>query len=124
MFVVNDNLSIFLTRGDIATIEVSAKSNDSDYQFLSGDVVRLRIFEKGHHDSVVLQKDVTVETETSVVSIFLSRDDTKLGGLINKPLDFWYEIELNPDTMPQTIVGYDNSGPKVFRLFPEGDDKE
>jgi hypothetical protein len=72
----------------------------------------------------VLEKDVTVEEETSVVSITLERTDTKLGGIINKPVDYWYEVELNPDTTPQTIVGYDSDGPKIFRLFPEGGDDE
>lgn len=122
MFVIYDNLSIYLTRGDIATINVSASTPDSEYTFVAGDVVRLRIFEKKHHELVVLQKDVVVDSDTSVVSIFLSKDDTKIGELINKPTDFWYEIELNPDTVPQTIVGYDDDGPKIFRLFPEGDD--
>ena len=28
------------------------------------------------------------------------------------------------DTQPQTIIGYDEDGAKVFRLFPEGADAE
>jgi hypothetical protein len=37
-------------------------------------------------------------------------------------VDYWYEVELNPDEDCQTIVGYDEDGAKVLRLFPEGAD--
>ena len=122
MFLVNDDDSIYLTRGDVAVIDVRAnKSDGSEFIFERGDVVRLKIFEKKRCDSVVLSKCVTVgDDETSVVTINLSRHDTKIGEVIHKPKDYWYEIELNPDTYPQTIVGYDSNGPKIFRLFPEG----
>lgn len=123
MFVINADKSIYLTRGDVALIVVSATTSDNeDYIFQNGDVVRLRVMEKKNCDVVVLQKDVLVETETSTVDVNLERSDTKLGDIIDKPVDYWYEIELNPDTTPQTIIGYDSDGPKIFRLFPEGVD--
>lgn len=123
MFVVNADQSIYLTRGDTVIIKVSAmKSEDEGYMFQNGDVVRFKVFEKNHCDSVLLAKDVEVEDETATVDIQLSSDDTKIGDLIHKPKDYWYEVELNPETTPQTIIGYDVNGPKVFRLFPEGDD--
>lgn len=123
MFSINDDKSIHLTRGDIAVIEVGASSSETeDYTFKTGDIVRIRVFEKNHHENVVIQKDVTVESETTSVDISLYKEDTKIGELINKPKDYWYEVELNPDTSPQTIIGYDSDGPKLFRLYPEGDD--
>lgn len=123
MFVINSDGTIYLTRGDIAIIEVSAKKSETDdYMFRVGDVIRFNVFEKKRCDIVVLQKDVEVKEETITVTISLDRTDTKLGELIHKPKDYWYEVELNPDTTPQTIVGYDSDGPKVLRLFPEGDD--
>lgn len=121
VFKINGDQSIYLTRGDIASIEVSAqKSADEAYVFQVGDVVRMQVFERGNCHSVVLQKSVEVLEESKTVDIYLNKEDTKLGDLINKPKDYWYEIELNPDTAPQTIVGYDEEGAKVFRLFPEG----
>ena len=123
MFVINPDQSIYLTRGDIAAIEVSAKVDESDfYLFKSGDIVRLNVCEKGRLDVVVLTKEVVVEHETTIVTINLDRNDTKIGETINKPRDYWYEVELNPDTYPQTIVGYDRNGPKIFRIYPEGGD--
>lgn len=125
MFVINDDKSVYLTRGDIALISVGATIYENEtYMFCPGDVVRLRILEKKNCNVVVLQKDVLVQSETPTVDIRLTRNDTKIGNIISKPVDYWYEIELNPDTVPQTIVGYDVDGPKIFRLFPEGDDAD
>lgn len=123
MFIINDDNSIYLTRGDVASIEVCANISETEpYVFKTGDVVRLTIVEKKNYDNVVLKKDVVVEEEAFSVNIVLTRNDTKIGGIINKPVDYWYEIELNPDTVPQTFIGHDVDGPKIFRLFPEGDD--
>ncbi len=122
MFSINNDKSIYITRGDIATIEISAYvSEDEMYTFKVGDVIRLKVFEKKRCDVVVLSKDVVIKSETTEVSISLSSADTRIGDLINKPVDYWYEVEINPDTTPQTIIGYDMDGPKIFRLFPEGE---
>lgn len=121
VFKINEDQSIYLTRGDIASIEVSAqKSADEAYVFQVGDVVRMQVFERNNCHSVVLRKVVEVLEESKTVDIYLSKEDTKIGDIINKPKNYWYEIELNPETEPQTIVGYDEEGEKIFRLFPEG----
>lgn len=122
MFVINADKSIYLTRGDIAVISVTATADDNEYTFKPGDVIRFKVFAKGRPDEVVLVKDVSVNEEITTVDIQIENSDSELGELISKPKDYWYEVELNPDTLPQTIIGYDVDGPKIFRLFPEGDD--
>lgn len=123
MFTINSDLSIYLTRGDAVAIEISANlSEEEQYTFKIGDVIRFKVLEKNRCDNVVLTKVINVEQETTSVDLCLSSEDTKIGDLINKPKDYWYEVEVNPDTLPQTIIGYDTSGPKIFRLYPEGDD--
>lgn len=123
MFRINDDLSIHVTRGDVGVIEVTANKNEQEqYMFQPGDIVRFRVYPKKQHENVVLLKDVKVTSETEVVSINLVRNDTKIGGIINKPTIYWYEVELNPDTVPQTIIGYDVDGPKLLTLYPEGGD--
>jgi hypothetical protein len=124
MFAMDSDLTIHITRGDIGVINVSASSNDSSHIFKPNDIVRLKIFQKKNCNAVVLTKDVTVYREASSVDINLFSDDTKIGEIINKPVDYWYEIELNPETYPQTIIGYDQKGPKIFRLYPEGGDNQ
>ena len=122
MFKINDDLSIYATRGDALAFNLTATINDEVYLFQPGDVVRIKVFEKKSCHSVVLQKDFTVQEACPGIEISLDKENTKIGELISKPKDYWYEIELNPETKPQTIVGYDDVGSKVFRLFPEGGD--
>lgn len=123
MFKINEDKSIYLTRGDIANIRITAtKPNGELYTFLANDVVRIKVFKRRDCGCVELQKDVVVEKETQEVTIHLEKEDTKIGDIISKPTNYWYEVELNPDTAPQTIIGYDEDGEKMFTLFPEGSD--
>ena len=125
MFKILNDKTICLTRGDIADIVVAAKlQNGEPYTFKQGDVVRFAVFKKKECSCVVIQKDAIVETDTTSVTISLTADDTRLDDIISKPVDYWYEIVVNPDTAPQTIIGYDEAGEKIFRLFPEGGDAE
>jgi lysophospholipase L1-like esterase len=122
MFTLNDDLSIYATRGDTVFFAVSAENNGVAYMFQPGDVLRIKVFEKKNCENVVLQKDFPVKEERESVDIFLSEQDTKIGEVISKPRDYWYEIELNPYTEPQTIIGYSEDGPAIFKLYPEGKD--
>ena len=121
MFRINEDKSIYLTRGDVANIGITAKNADGgQYTFKAGDIVRLQVFKRKDCSDVVLSKSVEVKEETTEVEIYLDQNDTKFGELINKPTNYWYEVELNPDRMPQTIIGYDDEGEKVLTLYPEG----
>lgn len=122
MYQVNDDNSIYATRGDIVAFSVTAMDGDEAYHFQAGDVARIKIFGKKDCSRVVLQKDFPIPTLTEVLTIFLSKEDTKIGEVISKPVDYWYEVELNPETNPQTIIGYGEDGPAIFKLFPEGAD--
>lgn len=124
MYKINDDLSIYVTRGDIVLMSVSAEDKGEPYTFQPGDLVRIKVYKKKKATDVVLEKDFPVTNHTQQVQIFLSGDDTKIGEVISKPVDYWYEVELNPLSEPQTIIGYDDDGAKVFKLFPEGADKE
>lgn len=126
MFKINKTTKqINITRGDIGCIEVKAKNEDgTDYTFQVGDIVRFKVFKKKDCGCVEIQKDVEVITAGTSVEINLTSTDTKIGEIINKPTDYWYEVELNPDTNPQTIICYDDEGEKIFKLFPEGNDKQ
>ena len=120
MFAINEDLSINITRGDSAVFSVGALIGEAEYTFKEGDVVRFKVFGKKNCDDVVLKKDVVVGEATNLVQIALDSDETKIGDVISKPTDYWYEVELNPDTYAQTIIGYDEDGAKIFKLYPEG----
>ena len=122
MFIVNEDNSIYVTRGDIVYFSVAAENNGKPYKFQAGDVVRIKVYGKKDAENVVLQKDFPVFDITESVEIYLTEEDTKFGDVISKPTDYWYEVELNPYDNPRTIIGYDEDGAKIFKLFPEGDD--
>ena len=124
MFVLNDDLSIYATRGDIVFFTVTAEDKGKTYTFKAGDVVRIKVYDKKNAKSVVLEKDFPVTADAESVEILLTGEETKFGDVISKPKDYWYEVELNPMSNPQTIIGYDEDGAKVFKLFPEGKDLE
>ena len=122
MFLINEDKSIYVTRGDAVFFTVSAEENGESYVFQIGDVLRVKVTDKKDCDEVVLQKDFVVQEAGENVDIILTGQDTKLGDVISKPKDYWYEVELNPFTNPQTIIGYDDEGAKIFKVFPEGRD--
>lgn len=126
MFKINPiTKQIDLTRGDIATIGISIPTSDgTDYVFQAGDIVRLSVYKKKDCHCVELVKDTKVTQETTLVNISLTKEDTKIGDIISKDVDYWYEVVLNPETRPQTIIGYDLDGAKVLTLYPEASDKE
>lgn len=120
MFKVNEQLTISVTRGDMGTLAVTADKDGELYTFQTNDLVRFQVFEKKDCTNVLLSKEIRVAEATQQVEVLLTGKDTRLGKPISKPEDYWYEVELNPLTAPQTIIGYDENGPKIFRLFPEG----
>lgn len=125
MYIINEDNSIYATRGDIVILSVTAVNKAQDNKavtFQPGDVLRIKVYGKKNCEDVVLQKDFPVTAATSEVELFLAEEDTKIGKVSSKPVDYWYEIELNPYDNPQTIIGYDEDGAKLFRLFPEGAD--
>mgnify|MGYP003539167536 CR=1 FL=1 len=98
MFRVNDDLSICATRGDAGGFYVTATIGGEPYTFRSGDVVRFKVFGKKSCGDIALQKDVTVAEDTTQVEIFLNGGETRFCEVISKPVDYRYEVELNPET--------------------------
>lgn len=124
MFQVNEDNSIYVTRGDAVYLKVTAEDNGKAYTFEAGEVLELKVYGKKACNDVVLQKPFTVAEATQEVELVLTEEDTKIGEIINKPRDYWYSVTLNPDdNYPQTIIGYGEDGAAVFRLFPEGGEK-
>lgn len=122
MFKINRTTKqIDITRGDIAAIEVTALNKDgSNYIFKVGDIVRFKVFKRMDCGCVEIKKEITITESTTKVTFNLTREDTRIGDVINKPVSYWYEVELNPETDPQTIIGYDTDGEKIFKIYPEG----
>ena len=44
MFIINDDKSIYITRGDAALFAVTAELDGAPYEFQPNDVVRFKVF--------------------------------------------------------------------------------
>lgn len=111
--------TIMVNRGDVLNLTLTLKNEDgSTYTFASGDKIVFSIYNKNQMSAeAILLKTINVASATESVDITLTSEETTIGDLINKPVEYWYEIELNDQ---YTVIGYDEDGAKVFKLFPEG----
>lgn len=120
--------NIQITRGDVLPITISANSeiDGSAYEFQIDDIIRFKIMQKDRVETVLLSKDFKITEVGTEQQITIPANDMKIGELKSKPIDYWYEIELNPDTeKTNTIEGYDKEdGPAIITILPEGGDIE
>ena len=114
-----DGTTIRINRGDILNLTLTIKQDDNtNYTFKNGDIVIFSVYEKNKmSDKPALLKEINVQEQSESLNISLTSEETKIGNLINKPVEYWYEIELNNQ---YTVIGYDDNGPKIFMLYPEG----
>lgn len=118
--------TIEITRGNVLPIKVTAGDdvNKTDYEFKVGDVIRFKIYDREDVNKVYLEKDFTVTEICTEKTITMTANEMKIGELSNKPQDYWWEIELNPDTdHTHTIVGYEKNSEAIITILPEGGKK-
>lgn len=121
MFKIEKN-KILVNRGDFGIIDFRIPLDaTTDYTFEVGDVISFGVYPTSQYEKVpLIYKEIKIEEEgITSVEIVLESEDTKIGNIINKPVQYWYEIQLNKE---QTVLGYDKDGPKIFMLYPEGSD--
>lgn len=104
-------------RGSKGSIKLVHKNGN----FKIGDRFKFSIVEKGNYDNVVFQKEFNVLEECSEFFLTFSSDEMRIGEVISKEKEFYYEIEMNDDT---TLIGYDENKHKKFILYPEAGTKE
>ncbi len=132
---VIEGTTIKINRGDYLPIKLKAKQPTFDengdvvvdehgnpvlidYIFQDGETIQFGIYEKKKYDkNALLLKEVIVEEATSTVEFTITSQEMKIGKLINKPKDYWYEVTMDGG---QTLIGYDENGAKILRLYPEG----
>ena len=111
---------IHINRGDRLLIDFSIENGEDKYIFKDGDKIKFSIYEKkGMDKPPVLQKEFIPTVGSTILDIDIPGSEMKIGEMANKPIEYWYEIELNDD---ETIIGYDENGAKKLILYPEGAD--
>ena len=116
---VIEGTTIKINRGDILPLRLTIPiSDDENYVFQIGDVVRFAVYgKKQYQNEPYVLKEIIVTEETEHVNFVITSEEMKFGDIINKPVDYWYEVELNGE---QTVIGYDDDGAKILTLYPEG----
>ena len=113
--------TISINRGDDGqSFDLRIPLNDTEYYtFKTTDIIKFGVYKKnGFNKDAIILKTITPVEETTTLTIALTKAETTIGDLINMPTTYWYEIQLNDNT----IIGYDESGAKEFILYPEGSD--
>lgn len=124
MFKIDkDGKTLLVTRGDKGSVKVKKKISEGVFEpFYEGDVVSFNLKNNFGDNEPVLRKKVIAQENTDVITFNFSKDDTTIGDLISSPVIYQYDIAVNED---MTILGYDDeTGPKYFKLFPEGSNDE
>lgn len=111
--------TINVNRGDELNLNLTLDLDSGEpYTFEEGDKIVFSIYKKGDMSgNAVLVKEIDATPNETSIDISLTSQETKIGEMINKPVEYWYEIELNGR---YTVIGYDDKGAKIFKLFPEG----
>lgn len=120
MYKIDGN-TIKVNRGDKFSFNFYIPlTEEKNYVFKEGDKLKFGVYGKKEYEvEALLLKEFIVEEETEKVKMEFSSEETKIGELIEKPTNYWYEIQLNDE---QTVLGYDEEGAKILMLFPEGSD--
>lgn len=87
-------------------------------EFEDGDIIRFRVYGENEMDfAPYIDKKIVIQGKQYYANIPLTSEDTKIGEYTNEKTKYWWEVELNGE---QTIIGFDDKGPKIFMLYPEG----
>ncbi len=115
----SDGTTLLVTRGDKGRIMVKKKISEGVYEpFYKGDIVSFSIKNNFGDNEPILRKKITIQENTDTAVFEFSKEDTTIGDLISSPVKYQYDVAINDDL---TILGYDDkTGPKYFKLFPEG----
>lgn len=110
--------TIEINRGDELSLFLSLTQDSGTYTFVAGDKIVFSLYNKGKmSENAILMKEIEATGGETALTISLTNEEMEIGDLINKPVEYWYEIELNDR---YTVVGYDDEGEKKFILYPEG----
>lgn len=86
MFIINDDDSIELTRGDTAYIDLTVE----DYIFKVGDEILFSVKKRATDEEYIFQKKIIIEEENEMITIKISSNFTKEA----KFGDYVYDIQL------------------------------
>lgn len=118
MFKFTNN-TFHVTRGDKGSITIAY----SDGSVLPACTLMFRVYEQNGLDSdpiINIEQNLSGDTDSYVLDIDGSQT-IKFENPSKDKDEYWYELKLGPDN---TVLGYDETGAKLFYVYPTGKDKQ
>lgn len=115
MFKFQNN-TFHVTRGDSGSITIAYKDGSA----LPGTIC-FRVYGKEELNSdPIINKEIEIESGTTSYDLIIESGDTmKMDNPENEREEYWYELKIGPTN---TVLGYDETGAKIFYLYPTGKD--
>lgn len=117
MEIIDNKNTLIHNRGDKGTLRIFSKIGS----FKVDDELKFSIVTKGNYNDVVFQKIFKIPEECSEFFMSFTNEEMRIGPVISKKVEYYYEIELNDDT---TLIGSKRTGDSRFILYPEAVKKE
>lgn len=117
MEVIDSKFTIVHNRGAKGVLRLIADVAP----FKANDIIKFSIVTKGDYDDVIFQKEFKVPEECTEFFLQFTSEEMRIGDMISKKVEYYYEIELNDDT---TLLGSYTDGDKRFVLYPEAGTKK
>lgn len=122
MITIDNDKTIGITRGDVASFTLKVKQSDGTYyQFKNSDRLYFTVKKSYGDSSYIIRKIITFTNPTDTATISFNASDTNFGSLLASARKYVYDISINET---ETVVGYDNDGAKYFVIYPEASNDE
>jgi hypothetical protein len=118
MFKFTNN-TFHVTRGDSGSVTISYQDGSV---LPAGATLMFRVYEQNGFDSdpiIDLAQDLE-EGLTSYELVIDGEETSKFDNPAGEKEAYWYELKIGPDN---TVLGYDETGAKIFYVYPTGKDK-
>lgn len=119
--VKTEGTTIKVFRGDSGHFDISKTDKEGNIEnFKKGDKVILSVKQNFAESEILLRKTIIVEEDCIKVEFPISDEDTiSLTEIISEPIELEYDIKVD-GTEKTTIIGHDDSGAKIFKVYPSG----
>lgn len=119
--IKTEGTTIKVFRGDSGHFDISKTDSEGNIeQFKQGDKVILSVKENFGEKNVLLRKTIPVNEDCDKVEFPISEEESiSLTDLISEPMDFEYDVKVK-GVESSTIIGHDDSGAKIFKVYPTG----
>ena len=106
-----------INRGNTLRFDYSILGGDTPYVFKEDDELVFSVYNAfGLEQEPVLTVPFKPTEGSTEITIEVPKDKMKFAPMTNMEQDYWYEITLNEETM----LGFDEAGPKIITIYPEG----